>query len=440
MSQAILDEVKKLESSMQTAIQTATEAQESATKALEIGGDVEKMDATLKTIVETSAKAANDAQDAKQNIDKLEKTLEFIEKSVSRMGSTDSVENKELEERASEEMACYLRTKKPMSPEVVEMVVNGMAEKAFFGLGEEKRNVEIKTLIAGNNPDSGYFIRPQRSATMIKRFFETSNMRGIANIETTSSDSMEYIIDDDQAASGGWVGETSSRGQTDTPQIGLLTIPAHEQFAQPKATQKSLDDAGFDIESWLSSKTTDIMIRTENTAFVVGDGSQKPRGFLDYPAWTSGGVYERFKLEQVNSGSAGAFTADGVKDLQNSLLEIYQGSATFVTKRASWQSIITLKDGSGAYLLDPRSLKLGDTMILLGKPVLFFDDMPAIASNSLSLVYGDFSLGYTILDRIGFRVIRDVFTEKPNILFYTTKRTGGAVTNYESLKIQKLAT
>lgn len=440
MSQAILDEVKKLESSMQTAIQTATEAQESATKALEIGGDVEKMDATLKEIVETSAKAANDAQDAKQNIDKLEKTLEFIEKSVSRMGSTDSVENKELEERASEEMACYLRTKAPMSPETVEMIVNGLAEKAFFGLGDDKRNAEIKTLIAGNNPDGGYFIRPERSATMIKRIFETSAMRSISNIETTSSDSMEFVIDDDEATSGGWVGETSSRGETNTAQVGMLTIPAHEQFAQPKATQKMLDDAGFDIESWHNRKVTDKMIRTENTAFVVGNGSQKPRGFLDYPAWAVAGTYERFALEQVSSGAAASFTGDGVKDLQNSLIEAYQGSATFVTKRASWQEIITLKDGAGAYLLDPRSLKLGDTMILLGKPVLFFDDIPAVAANALALAYGDFGLGYTIVDRIGFRVIRDNVTDKPFILFYTTKRTGGAVTNYESIKVQKLET
>lgn len=438
MSKEILEEIKKLSDSMETTIKTATEAQEIATKALELGTSVEEMGATLEKVVETSAKAAEEAQEYKATITALEKTQEFIEKTISRMGSVDSVESHELEQKASEEMACYLRTKAPISQEIVEMVVNGMAEKAFFGLGEDKRNAEIKTLIAGNNPDGGYFIRPERSATMIKRQFESSPMRSVANIETTSSDSMEFVIDDDEATSGGWVGETSSRGETGTPQIGLLTIPAHEQFAQPKATQKMLDDAGFDIESWLSRKVTEKMIRTENTAFVVGDGSQKPRGFLDYPAWAVAGTYERFALEQIASGSAGAFTADGVKELQNSLIEVYQGSATFVTKRASWQQIITLKDGSGAYLLDPRSLKLGDTMVLLGKPVLFFDDMPVIASDSLSLAYGDFSLGYTIVDRIGFRVIRDQVTQKPFFLFYTTKRTGGAVTNYESIKIQKL--
>jgi HK97 family phage major capsid protein len=139
-------------------------------------------------------------------------------------------------------------------------------------------------------------------------------------------------------------------------------------------------------------------------------------------------------LERIASGANGAFTADGIKALQNSLLEEYQANATFVTKRASWEQIITLKDGNGAYLLDPRSMKVGDTLTLLGKGVRFMNDIPDVANGALAMSYGDFGMGYTIVDRLGFRVIRDQYTAKPYILFYTTKRTGGDVTNYEAIK------
>jgi HK97 family phage major capsid protein len=181
------------------------------------------------------------------------------------------------------------------------------------------------------------------------------------------------------------------------------------------------------------------MTRTENTAFVLGDGSQKARGFLALPAWGAAGVYERFKLEQINSGVSASFTGDGVKALQNAVIEAYQPGSIFGIKRASFVQITTLKDGNGAYLLNPLSLAQGDDKILLGKPVVFMDDIPAIAADALAMVYGDFSVGYTVVDRIGFRVIRDEVTAKPFVLFYTTKRTGGDVTNYEALKIQKLA-
>ena len=187
-------------------------------------------------------------------------------------------------------------------------------------------------------------------------------------------------------------------------------------------------DAGFNIEEWLAGKVTRRLTREENLAFVTGDGSQKPKGFLSLPAWAVNGTYERGAIEQISSGAAGAFTGDGVKALQNSLIEEYQASAIFGLKRASFQQIITLKDGNGAYLLDPRSMKVGDTMTLLGKQVVFMDDMPAVAADSLSMVYGDFGVGYTIVDRIGFRVIRDEITQKGCVLFYTTKRTGGDVT------------
>lgn len=399
----------------------------------------ETNDTAVKKAAEESAKALETAQELKLKIESVEKTALYIEKAISRMPGASEGETNEMEEKAGEQTARYLRTGIKMEDDVVENVIRALTKKSFYGVDKARRDNEVKTLIAGSNPDGGYFIRPERSAKMIKRIFETSPMRSISDIQSTSSDTLEILIDDDEAASGGWVGEVDPRAETGTPGIGKLTIPIHEQFAQPKATQKMLDDAGFDIESWLSGKVTRKMTRVENAAFVLGDGSQKPKGILTLAAWTTPGVYQRDAIEQVNSGVDGEFTADGLKKIQNSLIEEYQGSAIWGIRRASFESIITLKDGVGQYLLDPRSMKVGDTMVLLGKQVIFMNDMPDIASDSLSLVYGDFGVGYTIVDRIGFRVIRDNVTNKGNVLFYTTKRTGGAPTSFESYKIQKLA-
>lgn len=394
---------------------------------------------TIEKAAEAATKNAEQIVEIKKEFTAVEKTVQFLQKTLSRTGAAKDNEEKDFEEKAGYEMTQYLRSAKPMSEEVVEKISIAMSSKGLFGVSDEERQLHIKTITAGNNPRQGYWIRPERSTVMIRRFFETSPIRSIAGITSTGSDTLEYIIDDNEVSTGGWVGETSPRGNTEENDIGLLTIPIHEQFAQPRVTQKMLDDSGFDLESYLTNKVTDKMTRFENTSFVVGDGAQKPRGFLSLPAWAVNGVYERGKLEQIVSGAAGEFTGDGVKNLQNSLLEIYQAGATFVTKRKNWGDIIILKDGLGAYLLDPRSFKVGDDLTLLGKPVMFADDVPDVANDSLSLVYGDFGIGYTIVDRFGFRVIRDELTNKPNILFYTTKRVGGDVTNYQSIKIQRLS-
>lgn len=430
-------ELKELNDKLDATLKGAHDAQQLAT---EMKGEIDTLrQESVDRAAEAASTAMAEAQELKQKIDAVEKTAEYIEKSIARMGGTGGNENEEMESKAREETARFLRTNQPMSDDVATSVVRALTEKSFHGVDDSRRETEIKALIAGNNPEGGYFIRPERSTQMIQRIFETSPMRSVSNVVTTASDTLEMIIDDNEADTGGWVGEVTARGETGTPKVGILSIPVHEQFAQPKATQKMLDDPGFDIESWLSGKVTRKMTRTENTAFVLGDGSQKPQGILDLPAWAVAGTYQRNAVEQVNSGASGAFTGDGIKKLKNSVIEEYQAGSIFGIRRASFEQIITLKDGNGQYLLDPRSMKEGDTMTLLGKPVIFMNDMPDIAADALAMVYGDFGVGYTIVDRIGFRVIRDNLTAKPNILFYTTKRTGGAVTNFESYKIQKLS-
>tara|TARA_R110000737_G_scaffold282606_2_gene289227 strand:+ start:166 stop:1476 length:1311 start_codon:yes stop_codon:yes gene_type:complete len=400
-------------------------------------------DANIVAAGELAAKAGEAMQQMQQKQKGLEESQAFLEKQIARVGDGESGGEKAnqiaLHSKMDQEISRYLRTGTEVTADILDEMHKDMTERSLFGASQQEKEAHAKALSAGSNADGGYWIMPQRAAMTIQRIFETSPMRLIANIMNTTSDSVEIIIDDDEMTSGGWVGETSPRSETGTAKIGKLTIPVHEQFSQPKATQKMLDDAGFDVESWVARKVADKMTRTENTAFIAGDGSQKPRGILDLAAWDTAGTYQRNALERVNSGTSGAFTGDGLKTLQNSVIEAYQANAVWAMKRASFTGITTLKDSNGAYLLNPRSLAEGDELRLLGKRVMFMDDIPAVGAGSESLIYGDFNQGYSIVDRIGFRVIRDNVTLKPYILFYTTKRTGGDVTNFEALKVQKLS-
>jgi HK97 family phage major capsid protein len=367
-----------------------------------------------------------------------QKRIEELEKALHRMPGSKDVQD--ANEQYRKEFVRYACTGKRISDEEVLKITNQIVENEYKGIYDEnKKEMVVKDLVAGINPQGGYWIRPERTNKIVSRIFETSPMRSIASVETTSSDSVELIIDDNQAASGGWVGELDSRPETETPDIGLLTMPVHEHYAQPIATQKMIDDAGFDVEGWLSRKVADVLSREENTAFVSGDGSAKPKGFLDYEAWASPGVYQRNAIEQINSGNPTLFTADGIIDVWTSLKEAYQPRAVWLTKRASFGEIVKLKDNEGQYLLNPRVLSEGADMLLLGKRLMFADDMETVGAGNLALAYGDFSVGYEIRDRIGFRLIRDDITTKGKVKFYTTKRTTGAVTNFEAIKLQVIS-
>lgn len=338
-----------------------------------------------------------------------------------------------------ENIVRYLRKGVAVELDALTKAMTVFAEKAF--IGGEKHQIEtfVKDMVAGSNADGGYFLTADRNSKILTRIFESSPVRSVANVMTTGAGEVEFVIDDDEAG-GGWVGETTARTENDeTAQIGLVKIPVHELYSIPKVTQKMLDDAGLDLEAYVSNKGTARFIRLENSAFVVGASTMKPKGFLAYPAWSSAGVYQRHAVEQISSGSSGSFDADNLIELQNSMIEDYQANARWAMNRTTFTDVLKLKDNDDNYLVNLRLIAEGMDKILLGKPVVFMADMPVPASNSLSICYADFKEFYTVADRLGVRVLRDPYTSKPYVKYYMTKRVGGGVTNFEAGKILKLA-
>ena len=364
--------------------------------------------------------------------EELHQRMDDQQKIIDRLrlnGGSGSV-GAELEEKAAFMSAMF---KKPVSIEEYQQYCKDF--EAFF----KKDSISdfMATMHVGSDPDGGFYVSPDTSGKTAELVYESSPIRQIAGVQEISTDALEGDNDLGQAGAG-WVGEQATRPATTTPQTGKWKVEAHEMYAMPEATQKLLDDASINSENWLAKKIAARFGRLEATAFVNGSGVAQPRGFLTYghgtPSATTWNVIER-----QPSGAAGAFSgADVFHDVIGLLKSAYLGDAVWVMNRTTLATTRKLKDGQGNYLWE-SSFQANQPFMLLGHPVVIASDMPAIAANSLSIAFGNFKIGYQIVDRIGIRLLRDPYTNKPYVRFYTTKRVGGDVVNFEAIKLVRFA-
>ena len=323
----------------------------------------------------------------------------------------------------------------------------GLAEhKAAFDLyvraGEASglKRLEEKALSTGSGPDGGYLVPDTVEKEVLTRLANLSPIRALASVRTISSGLYRRAFSTAGPASG-WVGETAARPQTASPNLAELAFPAMELYAMPAATQTLLDDAVVDIDAWLAAEVETVFAEQEGFAFVRGDGVNKPKGFVAGPnvadaSWSWG------NLGYVATGVAGGFPtenpADVLIDLIYALKAGYRQNAVFVMNRKTQSVMRKFRDESGAYMWQPPSVA-GQPATFMSFPVVEAEDMPDIAPGSLSVAFGDFRRGYLVVDRAGIRVLRDPYSAKPYVLFYTTKRVGGGVQDYAAIKLLKFA-
>jgi len=301
---------------------------------------------------------------------------------------------------------------------------------------------ERKALSAGSDPDGGYLLPTPTVGRIVSKVYEQSVMRQIANVQPISTDALEGVVDNGDAGAG-WVSETGTRSETTTPQVGKWRIEAHEMYAEPRVTQKLLDDAAVDVEMWLAGKIADKFARVEGTAFWSGTGTGQPRGLATYTTAATGDDSRAWgQFEHVKSGANGDFhttKADPLQDILGAMRDQYLAAAIFVMRREVRTKLRKLKEAtSDRYLWEP-SLQAGQPDRLLGYPVRIDQYMPALTTDSLSLAFGDFAEAYTIVDRLGIRTLRDPYTAKPYVKFYSTRRVGGGAVNFEAAKFLKFA-
>jgi HK97 family phage major capsid protein len=317
-----------------------------------------------------------------------------------------------------------------------------MAFDGYLRRGESAglRALEVKAMSISSNPDGGYTVPFELEKEIGARLTAISPIRQIAGVRTISANVYKKPFMT-SAPAVGWVGETAARPQTDTPVLDQLSFPAMELYAMPAATATLLEDSAVNLDQWLAAEVDQAFAAQEGTAFVTGDGTNKPKGFLAYTtvanaSWSWGNI------GYIASGAAGAFPAadpsDVLIDLIYALKAGYRQNAVFVMNRKTQAAIRKFKDEQGNYLWQPPA-QAGGRASLMTFPLLEAEDMPDIAANSLSVAFGDFGRGYLVVDRQGVTVLRDPFTAKPYVLFYTTKRVGGGVQDFEAIKLIKFA-
>ena len=313
---------------------------------------------------------------------------------------------------------------------------------AYVRQGESAglRALEVKALSVGSSPDGGYLVPTETETAIGERLTVISPIRGIAGQRTISANTYNKPFMTAGPAAD-WVGETDTRSQTTTPTLAELQFPAMELYAMPAATQTLLEDSAVNVDQWIAGEVEQVFAQQEGTAFVSGDGSNKPKGFLSYTivaesswAWT--------KIGYVATGAAGAFDTDApvdaIIDLVYALKAGYRQNGNFVMNRKTQAAVRKLKDSDGQYLWSPPTAANGRAS-LLTYPVIEAEDMPDIAANAYAIAFGDFRSGYLVVDRQGVRVLRDPFSAKPYVLFYTTKRVGGGVQDFDAIKLLKFA-
>lgn len=323
-------------------------------------------------------------------------------------------------------------------------VAHAKGFNAYFRKGKEGglRELEVSAKLTTQIDEDGGFIVPEEMDTQIERVLGTmSSMRRLARVQQVGSATYKKLVNVGGANSG-WVGEEESRAGTNTPKLKGLEYPTKELYAEPATTQQMLEDSMLDVASWLAEEVGIEFSEQEGSAFINGDGIAKPRGILSYDN-VANSAYEWGKIGLINSGAAGGFAAsdpsDRLIDLVHSLKSGYRMNAAWLMNDLTLAEIRKFKDSQGNYLWRPGILE-GAHDTLLGKRIEIDDNMPDIAANSLSIAFGDMRRAYIITDRRGSRVLRDDLTSKPNVKFYTTKRVGGGIQNFEALKLMKIAT
>lgn len=321
-------------------------------------------------------------------------------------------------------------------------------KQAFSGYmrkgAEFDHSIEAKALATGTNSgaDGGYAV-PKVIDSMISEFLvNVSPMRQVASVVQVSTPDYHKIVNIRGTASG-WVGETDARTATNTPQIKDVVPTMGDLYANPQATQRMLDDVFFNAEQWLAENLATEFARAEGAAFITGDGSNKPTGLLAGTINATDDATRAFgAIQYVPTGVAGDFAASNKADVLFSLVGKlkagYRANASFMLPKSTLFEIAALKDSNGRYLFDFSTVP-GKPSQLLGYDIVEAEDMPAKAANAYGIAFGDFKQAYLIVDRIGTRVVRDPFSNKPYVGFYTVKRVGGAVVNSEAVKVVKFA-
>jgi HK97 family phage major capsid protein len=387
-------------------------------------------------------KGANDAR-----LDEIEKKASadvLLEQKVARIDQAVSAAQARLDRVVSEarrpaveggdapSVSAFGRATSPMEGE------EKAAWNGYLRAGQMSSLIEVKAGLSTSSGSGG--LAPVETERLVeRRLMASSPMREISTVRTVASGVFRKPVST-AGLEAGWVAETAARPETDPSTLALLEFPSADLYASPAATQALLDDALIDLDEWLAAEVEDAFAAQETSAFVTGNGTNKPKGFLAYDQ-VADASHEWGKIGFIASGVSATFgttPVDKLIDLIYAPKAKYRADARFVMNRRTASAIRKFKDADGAYVWSPAT-QPGTTSSLLGYPVTEIETMPDVGAGTTPIAFGDFRRGYLIVDRAGLSVLRDPYSAKPYVLFYTTKRVGGGVQDFDAIKLMKLA-
>ncbi|EPH9632513.1 phage major capsid protein [Escherichia coli] len=377
--------------------------------------------------------------------EKNDKRLEAVEQEKGKLaGEVETLNGKlsELDELKSALEEELKQVKRPAGgPQSKAASEHKTAFIGFMRKGKDDglRELERKALQVGVDEDGGYAVPEELDRTILNLLKDEVVMRQEATTITVGGANYKKLVNLGGTASG-WVGETDARPETDASKLGQIEPFMGEIYGNPQATQTMLDDAFFNVEDWINSELAIEFAEQEEIAFTSGNGTKKPKGFLAYASSLDDDKTRAFgTLQHILSGAAAGVTADAIIKLVYTLRKVHRNGAKFMMNNNSLFAVRILKDSEGNYLWRP-GLELGQPSSLAGYGVAENEQMPDIAADAKAIAFGNFKRGYTIVDRIGTRILRDPYTKKPFVGFYTTKRTGGMLVDSQAIKLLQIGT
>jgi HK97 family phage major capsid protein len=394
-----------------------------------------------KGTAELDAKLAR-MDDHINGLSEVKTKLEQMEVKLSRPGALGSTGEQRESAEAIEYKNAFLdwvRAPKDSDRQQRAAAAQKALEAKSHANGRETRATQTVT----STGSAGGFALPEIIERQIARLsVDLSSIRQIATVRTVGSPDYKELFDINGAAFE-WVGETDTRNQSNTPDLVEVVPTFGMASAKPQASEESLDDLFFDVESWLIESAAEAMAQGEGLSFVSGNGTKKPTGILAGPTpVTTADASRAFgTLQYLASGQAAALptSIDVFYDLVYSLRARYRANAQWLTSKLVLAALRKYKDTTGQYLWQP-ALTAGQPSTFLGYGITESEDTPAVAANAFPLAFGDFKEGYLICDRVGTRMTRDEITTPGFVKFYVRKRVGGRLRNTQAIKLLKIST
>lgn len=386
------------------------------------------------------------AKDIKGAFDEFKKAndkeLEAIKAEKGKLsGQVDTLNEKlgELDNLKSELEKELKAAKRPGTTTGKESGEYKAAFSQFVRKGNEDGLAELqqKAVQVTVDEDGGYAAPEELDQSLLEILRQDNVMREECGSIIISASGYKKLVNVGGAGSG-WVGETDDRPDTSSPKLKEIIATMGEIYAKPKSTQQALDDMFFDVEQWLSSEVAIEFAEQESAAFLLGNGANKPKGLLAHTMALTGDKDRAFgTLQNFNSGSAGSFDSDDLLNLIYGLRKGYRNGAKFMMNGLTQLYVRKFKDSQGNYLWQP-GLQVDQPSSLMGYGIAENEDMPDVAADANAIVFGNFKRGYSVVDRMGTRVLRDPYSSKPYVEFYTTKRVGGLLTDSNAVKVLTL--